>query len=71
MFYEGRDDLRTDEFVQVYFERDTNNVHVHHCKAFFVKLCSNNKILGHLSLNTAEAIYEIYEESRINVKFFG
>ena len=61
MFYKGRDDLCTDDFVHVYFERDTNNAH--HCKAFFVKLCSSNKILGHPCLSTAEAIHEIYEES--------
>ena len=69
MFYDGRKDLHTDTFVHVYFERDTENVH-HPAKAFFVKLCSNNKILGHLNFSTAEVIYEIYQEG-INVKFLG
>ena len=61
MFYDCREHLRTDQFVHAYIERDTENEH--HCKAHFVKRCSNNKVLGHLSANVAEAVYEIrYKE---------
>ena len=36
------------------------NVH-RHDKTYAVKLCCNDKMLGHLSIDVAEAIYEIDE----------
>ena len=45
MFYEGKyHDLQS--MSHVYFERDAFNVH--HDKAYVVKLCCNNGMLGHL-----------------------
>ena len=44
MFYEGKDYLQS--MSQVYFQRDAGNVH--HEKAYAVKLCCNDKMLGHV-----------------------
>jgi len=53
--------------MHAYFKRDTKNEH--HCKAYFVKLSSNKKILGHLSANVAEAVYEIQYKEGIDTQF--
>ena len=58
MFYEGKDHLQS--MSHVYFERDVVNVH-RHDKAYAVKLCCNDKMLGHLSIDVAETIHEINE----------
>jgi len=67
MLYDGREDLRTDRFVHAYIKSDTRNEH--HCKAYFVKLCCNKKILGHLSANVAEAVYGIQYKEGIDTQF--
>jgi len=58
MFYEGKEYLKPDVMLHVYFERDAANMH--HNKAYMVRLCCNNKILGHLSVEVAEAIYDLH-----------
>ena len=57
MFYEGRKYI--DSFSYVYFEHDASNIH--HKRACVVKLCGNDKAIGHLSYSVAEAIYELIE----------
>ena len=60
MFYKGKDYLQS--MSQVYFQRDAGNVH--HEKAYAVKLCCNDKMLGHVSVDVTEAIHEINEYAR-------
>lgn len=71
MFYEGKDYLQP--MSQVYFQRDAANVH--HDKAYAVKLCCNNKMLGHLNVEVAEAVYEINEyaanKPHVEIKLLG
>ena len=57
MFYSGREHIDSTVFSHVYFQRDLENAY--HDKAFFVVLCSNDSILGHLSRDVAEAVAEI------------
>ena len=72
MFYEGKDHLRP--LLHVYFQKDAA-VNVHHDKAYAVKFCCNNKMLGHLSIDVAEAIHEINEYARqrphVEIKILG
>ena len=71
MFYEGKDYLQS--MSQIYFQRDAGNVH--HKKAYAVKLCCNDKMLGHVSVDVAEAIHEINEYAcqrpHVEIKFLG
>ena len=61
MFYEGRKHL--DPFSHIYFEHNADNAH--HNRAYMVKLCSNSKVIGHLSHSIAEAIYECVIENMV------
>jgi len=55
----------------VYFKRDTANVH--HDKAY---ICCNSKMLGHLSVEVAEAVHELQcddgsRQNRPEIKLLG
>ena len=74
MFYEGREYLKPESMSHVYFERDAANVH--HDKAYMVRLCCNSKMLGHLSVEVAEAVYELQygdgsRQNRPEIKLLG
>ena len=56
MFYSGCEHIDSTVFSHVYLQRDLENAY--HGKAFFVFLCSNDSILGHLSRDVAEVVAE-------------
>ena len=72
MFYEGKDHLQS--MSHVYCERDALNIH-RRDKAHAVKLCCNDKMLGHLSVDAAEAIHEIneyaHQRPHVKIKLLG
>lgn len=67
MFYEGKSLLDPSRFQKVYFVRDYENVH--HARAYWVRYCENNVILGHLSRAVAEGWY--YVTNIPSVKYSG
>lgn len=67
MFYEGKSLLDQSQFQKVYFVRDYKNTH--HARAYWVKYCDNDIVLGHLSRAVAEGWY--YVTKIPSVKYSG